>query len=69
MFCWVLPLAEMKTKVGVHAFHALFIKHGADLTIKNNKEETILEAAERKESDWQEVLRQAIQKATIDIHK
>jgi hypothetical protein len=38
-----------------------FLKHGADLTIRNNNGETVMEAAKRKGPLWEEALRKAIQ--------
>ena len=40
----------------------LFIGHGADLTIRNNKGQTVVEAATGKGPARQEALRKAIQK-------
>jgi len=43
---------------------SLFIEHGADLTIRNNKGETIMEAAKEKGPLREEALRKAIEKLT-----
>ena len=40
----------------------LFIERGADLAIRNNKGQTVLEAAKEKGLQRQEALRKAIQK-------
>jgi len=40
----------------------LFIEHGADLTIRNNKGETVMEAAKEKGHLREEAFRKAIQK-------
>ena len=39
---------------------ALFIAHGADLTIRNNKGETVMEAAKKKGPAREEALRKAM---------
>jgi hypothetical protein len=39
----------------------LFIEHGADLTIRNNKGQTVIDAAKAKGPQRQEVLRKAIE--------
>jgi hypothetical protein len=41
---------------------SLFIGHGADLNIRNNKGETVVDAAREKGPDRQEALRKALQK-------
>ena len=42
---------------------ALFIDHGADLTIRNNKGKTVMEASKEKGPLRQEALRKAIQRS------
>jgi hypothetical protein len=38
------------------------LEHGADLRIRNNRCETVIEAVKRKGPAWQEASREAIQK-------